>query len=170
MPVLFLVFIVLPMAEIFTIVEVLHLIGGWDTIGLMLISAILGAGLLRRQGTLALVKVQEKAAQGEVPSTELLDASLLFLGGALMLVPGFITDLFGLLLLFRPVRLRLIRSVVSSWWQQFSGSVQSASGRYSYPNYSQFPAPEAGQSSQPPVRKGPDGHYVVDGECLELDD
>lgn len=171
MPILFLLFIVIPIAEIFTIIQVNDWIGGWNTVGLMVLSAFAGATLLRTQGLATLVRLQEKAAEGELPSTELLEALVLFFGGALMVTPGFLTDGFGLLLLVRPFRLWLIAAMLSRWWQQFASKVQSGQGSFYYT--SRFTGTNATNDNDHPINKvatGRDGHDIIEGDFREVDD
>ncbi|MDQ1522054.1 MAG: protein FxsA, partial [Actinomycetota bacterium] len=102
--VLALVFIVVPLVELYVIVQVGQAIGVWDTIGLLLLSSIVGALLARHEGFVVIGRVRERLERGEVPGRELLDGMLILAGGLLMVVPGFVTDAIGILLLFPPTR------------------------------------------------------------------
>ena len=110
---LFLLFVILPILEIFLIIEVKEVIGGWNTLGLVILTAFMGSQLLRRQGWKTLQALQEKTGRGELPAQELVEAVLLFVGGALLLTPGFVTDAFGLACLLPPTRKAMARSVVA---------------------------------------------------------
>src|SRR3954469_14697934 len=99
-----LVFIVVPLAELYVIVQVGHAIGVWNTIGLLLLFSLVGAWLAKHEGIVVYQRVQERLARGEVPGNEMLDGFLVLTGGLLLLVPGFITDMVGLLVLFPPTR------------------------------------------------------------------
>jgi UPF0716 protein FxsA len=92
--------IVIPLLELAVIIEVADVIGGLPTIGLLIGISVAGAWLLKREGAATWRRLREAQSRGEFPTTELVDAALLVLGGALLLTPGFITDVFGLLLLF----------------------------------------------------------------------
>lgn len=107
---LLLLFLAIPLAEILVIVEVAQKTGILETIALLLIVSILGAWLVKSEGMGVIRKIQFQLVQGQIPSKELLDGGLILIAGVLMLTPGFITDTFGLLLLFpltRPIIRRL---------------------------------------------------------------
>ena len=110
-PLLVLVFVVVPLLELFLILQVGQAIGGWNTIGLLLLMSVAGAWLMKREGTGVLRRMQRVAAAGGVPGRELADGALIVFGGALMLTPGFLSDLVGLALLLPPVR-AVIRPVL----------------------------------------------------------
>ena len=91
--------IVIPLLELAVIIEVADVIGGLPTIGLLIGVSVAGAWLLKREGTATWRRLRDARSRGEFPTSELADAALLVLGGALLLTPGFVTDIFGLLLL-----------------------------------------------------------------------
>jgi UPF0716 protein FxsA len=101
---LVLLFIVLPIAEIFVIIEVGHAIGPWWTILLLILDSIVGAWLWRWQGRAVWARFQDALANGRMPHREILDGVLVIVGGAFLLTPGFISDIFGLILLIPPSR------------------------------------------------------------------
>jgi UPF0716 protein FxsA len=102
--VLALLFLVIPLVELYVIIQVGQEIGALNTIALLVIDSILGGWLMKREGLGVIRRVQDRLAAGEVPGTEIVDGFLILFGGALMLTPGFITDLFGMSLLLPPVR------------------------------------------------------------------
>ena len=107
---LILLFLAVPLAEILVIVEVAQRTGIIETIALLLIVSILGAWLVKSEGMGVIRKIQFQLIQGQIPNKELLDGGLILIAGVLMLTPGFITDVVGLLLLFpltRPIIRRL---------------------------------------------------------------
>jgi len=104
MPLLVILFIVIPIAELYVIVQVGQLIGLWPTLALLLADAILGSMLLRQQGRSAWRRFNEALAQRRFPGKEVADGVLVVIGGTLLLTPGFLTDIFGLLLLIPPTR------------------------------------------------------------------
>ena len=107
---LLLLFLAVPLAEILVIVEVAQRTGILETIALLLIVSILGAWLVKSEGMGVIRKIQFQLVQGQIPNKELLDGGLILIAGVLMLTPGFITDVIGLLLLFpltRPIIRRL---------------------------------------------------------------
>lgn len=102
--VLVLLFVVLPLAEIYVAVQVAHVIGGLDTILLLVIMSFFGAWLAKREGFGVWRRMQMAVNEGRMPTNELIDTGLIFAGGVLMFVPGFITGILGLFLLLPPVR------------------------------------------------------------------
>ena len=101
---LILIFIVLPIAELYVIIKVGGAIGVLPTIALLIADSFLGAALLRSQGRAAWRRFNEALAAGRVPAREVFDGTMIILGGAFLLTPGFITDVIGLLLLIPPTR------------------------------------------------------------------
>lgn len=97
-------FIVVPIAELYVIIQVGEAIGVWPTLLLLLLDALLGSLLLRHQGRGAWRRFNEALAQRRFPGREVADGLLIVIGGTLLLAPGFITDIFGLLLLIPPTR------------------------------------------------------------------
>jgi len=110
---LFLVFVVVPVAELVTIILVGELIGFWWTLALLLAGVVLGSTLLRAQGRLAWRRFKAAIAEGRTPTREVLDGVLVIFGGTLLIVPGFLTDVLGALLLFPPTRALLRRVLLA---------------------------------------------------------
>ena len=105
MPILLIVlFIVVPIAELYVIIQVGQSIGIWPTLALLLADAILGSLLLKQQGRNAWRRFNEALAQRRFPGKEVADGVLIVIGGTLLLTPGFLSDIFGLLLLIPPTR------------------------------------------------------------------
>ncbi len=105
MPLLLIVlFIVVPIAELYVIIQVGQAIGIWPTLALLLADALLGSFLLKQQGRGAWLRFNEALAQRRFPGKEVVDGLLIVIGGTLLLAPGFITDIFGLLFLIPPTR------------------------------------------------------------------
>lgn len=88
----------MPIAEIAVFINVGEIIGGWNTVLLVILSAMLGAILVKREGVATLAQAQLKMQKGELPAKELGSGLLLLVAGVLLVTPGFITDIFGLLL------------------------------------------------------------------------
>jgi UPF0716 protein FxsA len=112
MPLLLILFIVVPIVELFVIIQVGQAIGVWPTVLLLFLDAVLGAVLLRSQGRAAWRRFNLALSERRVPHREVFDGVLVIFGGALLLTPGFVTDVFGLLLLIPPSR-DAIRAVAS---------------------------------------------------------
>ncbi len=104
LPVLLLLFIVVPIAELAVIIAVGREIGVGPTVLVLLADAILGSVLARTQGRAAWRRFSEALQAGRPPAREVLDGALVLFGGALLLTPGFITDIAGILLLLPPTR------------------------------------------------------------------
>ena len=104
MAILVVLFIVVPIAELFVIIKVGELIGVWPTLLLLLADAVLGSLLLRHQGRGAWRRFNEAIAQRRFPGKEVADGVLIVIGGTLLLTPGFITDVIGALFLLPPTR------------------------------------------------------------------
>ena len=107
-----LVFIGMPLLEIAVFIEVGGAIGVWPTIGLTVATALAGSLLLRHQGLTTLMRARAQMDRGELPARELFEGLCLVLAGALLLVPGFVTDALGLLLFLPPFR-RLLRLLIA---------------------------------------------------------
>lgn len=104
MPLLIVLFIVVPIAELYVIIKVGELIGVLPTLVLLLADALLGALLLKHQGRGAWRRFNEALAARRFPGREVVDGVLIVIGGTLLLTPGFITDVAGLFLLIPPTR------------------------------------------------------------------
>ncbi len=102
--ILFLLFLTVPLAEIYFLIQVGEHIGALSTILLCILTAALGAILLRIQGILTLLRAQRKLQQGEIPADDLLEGLILLIAGALLLTPGFATDVIGFLCLIPALR------------------------------------------------------------------
>ena len=103
---LVLLFIVVPIVEIYVIIQVGQAIGALWTIALLVADSILGSMLMRSQGRSAWRRFNEAIAAGRVPAREVVDGALVIFGGALLLTPGFVTDIFGAAFLLPPTRAR----------------------------------------------------------------
>ena len=105
MPIFLIVlFIVVPIAELYVIIQVGQAIGIWPTLALLLADALLGSFLLKHQGRGAWLRFNEALAQRRFPGKEVVDGLLIVIGGTLLLAPGFLTDIAGLILLIPPTR------------------------------------------------------------------
>ncbi len=101
---LILIFIVVPIAELYVIIQVGGAIGVLPTLAILIADAVLGSMLLRHQGRAAWARFNQALAEGRMPHKEVVDGVLVVFGGAFLLTPGFITDIFGLILLIPPTR------------------------------------------------------------------
>jgi UPF0716 protein FxsA len=112
-PLLVLLFVLVPIAEIYVIIQVGQAIGALPTIAILIADSLLGAYLLRSQGWRAWLAFREALAAGRMPHREILDGVLVIVGGAFLLTPGFLTDVAGLLLLLPPTRRMIGRGLTS---------------------------------------------------------
>jgi len=144
-PLLALAFLAIPLFEIFLFIQVGGVIGAWPTVGLVVLTAVVGAFLLRQQGFATLHRFQTSMQAGCLPALELLEGMALLVGGVLLLMPGFFTDAIGFLLLLPPTRRALVL-----WMMRHAVVVGPATGG----------RPQGSD-------KGP---QVYDGECRREDD
>jgi UPF0716 protein FxsA len=113
MPVLLVILLIaVPIAELALIIQVGQWIGVLPTIALLIVDSLVGAALLRSQGRLAWARFNLALAEGRMPAREVFDGAAVIFGGALLLTPGFITDVFGLLLLIPPTRALVRRGLL----------------------------------------------------------
>jgi UPF0716 protein FxsA len=185
--VLVLLFIVVPLVELYVIIQVGQAIGLIPTLFLLLLDAVLGAWLLRSQGRAAWRRFNEAVAERRMPHREVLDGVLVIIGGALLLTPGFVTDVFGLLLLIPPSRDLIRRFGSLFFFKRVQLGARAAGWGYSRargrgsrpaadgPATGGFatggpggrPGPSPGAS--PPPRR-PSRSYDVEGEAHEIRD
>ncbi|WP_428608508.1 FxsA family protein [Sedimenticola sp.] len=142
---LLLLFVGIPLVELYFLIEVGSQIGALPTIFLTVFTAVLGGALVRLQGFSTAMRVRAGMDRGEMPAIEMLEGVVLLLSGILLLLPGFFTDIVGFLCLVPPVRRAMI-----VWFLKRSGTLR--------------PAP--GAESQPP----PETHRVIEGEYRRDDE
>ncbi|GAB4291739.1 MAG: hypothetical protein Kow0096_06040 [Thiohalomonadaceae bacterium] len=109
---LFLLLLLLPVLEIYLLLQVGGVIGAIPTIALVVFTAVLGALLLRHQGLAVLQRVQQLMQQSEAPTAAMLEGVVILLSGAMLLLPGFFTDALGLLGLVPPLRHALVAAIL----------------------------------------------------------
>ncbi|MFY8273967.1 FxsA family protein [Pseudoalteromonas sp. SSDWG2] len=110
---LFLLFIIIPIVEIALLIQVSEVIGGFATIALIVITAIIGAKLVKQQGVGAMRDAQVQMAQGQIPAEQMFTGICVIIAGVLLLTPGIMTDVFGFLLLTPAVRKRMAKAFAS---------------------------------------------------------
>lgn len=113
---LLLAFVVLPVLEIYVIIQVGHVIGAWWTVALLIADSVVGSWLVRREGSRAFEALRVALSSGRMPAKELADGALILVGGTLMIAPGFVTDLAGFFLILpftRPLARRVLATVVA---------------------------------------------------------
>jgi UPF0716 protein FxsA len=160
--ILVLLFIVLPVAEIYVIVKVGEAIGIFPTLALLILDGFLGYALTRSQGRAAWERFNRALAEGRVPAHETFDGAMIILGGALLLTPGFITDVVGFCLLIPPTR-ALVRGLVA----------RLARRRVAFTWGVATPPPRAGRGPYAGRQPGPPpaaGGYDYEGTAQEVTD
>lgn len=160
MPLLLLVlFIVVPLVELYVLIQVGQEIGALNTIALLILASVLGTVLLRSQGRVTWRRFNEALAAGRPPAREVLDGVLIIFGGALLLTPGFVTDLFGILLLAPPSRALIRRVLTRVLATRVAFTVAGPAG-----------ATAAQAAMRGRRARDPRHDDVVDGTATEIDD
>ncbi|MEL4356790.1 MULTISPECIES: FxsA family protein [unclassified Luteococcus] len=111
LPLLVALLVIVPIAEVWLLIRTAHAIGGVPTIGILVVEAMFGGWLMKREGSRAWKALSATLNSGRMPAAELTDAALVLVGGVLLLLPGFVTDLFGLVFLL-PLTRPLARNLV----------------------------------------------------------
>lgn len=112
-----LLFVIVPIAEIYVIIQVGQEIGAWQTVVLLILESLLGAWLVKREGRRAWQALRTAMTTGRMPGRELADAALILVGGTLLLTPGFLSDIVGFFFVLpftRPIARRLLARVVAA--------------------------------------------------------
>jgi len=157
MALLVLIFIVLPIAELYVIIKVGEAIGVLPTIALLILDAFLGVALWRSQGRAAWRRFNQALAEGRIPAREVFDGAMVILGGAFLITPGFITDVIGILLLAPPTR-AIFRGLVARMARR-RAAFRIHTARWGY-----------GTGQDPPYRGGPPGSHDYEGSAREVDE
>ncbi len=113
MPLLLAALVVVPLVEIYVLIQVGQVIGAGWTVGLLVLDSLIGGYLLRREGRRTWTAFRAATGRGSVPTAEVVDGALVVFGGALMLTPGFVTDAVGLLCVVPPTRVLLRRRLTA---------------------------------------------------------
>lgn len=135
-------FIGIPLIEIAVFIQVGDQIGLWSTIGLVILTAVIGTMLLRQQGIQTLMRAQAHVAQNNLPAQELFDGVCLLFAGALLLTPGFVTDSVGFLLLIPAFRIKMGRAL-------FQKLAQSGRFKANFHTHNATSDPSPSQSDAP---------------------
>ncbi len=146
---LFLLFLIVPAIEIALFIEIGGVIGVPATLLLIIVTAALGVILLRIQGLMTLMRVQDSLNQGRLPALEMIEGLMLLVSGAFLLTPGFFTDALGFAILTPAIRRWAARWLLSHVHL-------IAGGRVVYP-------------AEPTVHREPDGHHTIEGEFRRKD-
>lgn len=150
MPVFLIAFIIVPIIEMVVLIEVGGMIGALPTVGLVLLTAVVGAAMLRQQGAATLLRANQRMASGELPAREMAEGLLLAIGGVMLMTPGFVTDAAGFACLLPLTRRWLSHSVMN---RMVFGGGASMGGHYEYQQY---------REREP--RRDADGNIIIEGE------
>ncbi len=159
---LLILFIALPIAELYVIIQVGGWIGIWPTLAILLIDGFIGAALARSQGRTAWARFNRTLNEGRIPARETFDGAMIIVGGAFLLAPGFITDLIGFALLIPPTR-ALVRGLVAGIAKRRVGIAWTVAGPAA--RGARFP-PRGGQPNRGPATRD----YDYEGSAHEVTD
>ena len=154
--ILFILFLTIPLLEIYLFIQVGEVIGGFATIFLIIATAVLGVWLLRWQGLITFNKLQMTMSRGELPAVPLVEGMMLLVAGALLLSPGFFTDAIGFIFLVPPLRQQMAQ------WFLLKGMFQAGRGF----------GPGFQHSAQSNERKTSTRHesHIIEGDYERRDD
>lgn len=162
MPILFLLFVLVPIVEIALLIQVGGVLGVFPTLAIVVATAALGTWLLRHEGLSTLAKARSRLDSGELPALQMIEGMVLLVGGALLLTPGFMTDAFGFFCLLPPSRRWLAGEIT----ERINVTALGAGGAQ---------GPSAGPTARPSTRPGRGGSSTIerareagrDGDIIE---
>ena len=174
MRVLFLLFAILPILEIALLINVGSIIGGWNTVGLVILSAFIGAYFVKREGVSTLQTAQEKMQRNEVPGKELVEGLMLVVAGVLLVTPGFVTDILGFMFVLPGTR-HLLAAQVSKHMKMrvvmsgagAGGAGSSSGGFNTNGQQSPFDSDPFGNSDSPFNTSAKNKDDVIEGEYTD---
>ncbi len=149
------IFLVIPILEIYFLIKVSDLIEVFPTIILVILTAVIGAGLLRQQGLSTLARLQQNIGQGKIPAQEMIEGVLLAVGGALLMTPGFITDTIGFLCLIPFTRKFIAQNIMKRSADKLKAGVGAQASGFTYSSYSE---------------QTQDNSNIVEGEFTEVEE
>jgi UPF0716 protein FxsA len=126
---LFLIFLFVPLIEIYFLIQVGDVIGAGFTIFMVVLTALIGAALVRFQGLTTLARAQSEMLSNRMPALEVIEGALLLLAGALLLIPGFVSDALGFIILIPPLRQRLVQRFLKKRVMPVDGQVYDGESR-----------------------------------------
>ncbi|MCJ8303228.1 FxsA family protein [Shewanella sp.] len=163
--ILLVIFVLVPVIELNVLISVGESLGSWTTVGLVFFTAIVGVSLVRSQGISTLMQVQEKLAKGEAPGQEIVEGMMLAVAGLLLLIPGFVTDFIGLVLLTPFTRIPVAGFLYKRMQVKVAanGGFQAGFGPGG-PNQGGNPFANQGQGQGPSQGRNPEGGDTFDGD------
>ena len=132
-PILMAIFIIVPIIEIYLLIQIGGIIGVLPTIALVILTAVVGAALLRIQGFQTYMRFNQAFAEGRLPATEIIEGVALLIGGALLLTPGFFTDIIGFLCLI-PFSRRALIALIATRFNPLAGASRSQEAKQRRPS------------------------------------
>ena len=161
MRLMLIIFIVTPLLEMLVLFEAADVLGAWTTLLLVILTAVIGLNILKREGISTLLRANTRLNSGELPAQEIIEAMLLAGAGALLITPGFLTDFLGFSFLTGPLRELVARSIMRAGFFKTVIVSNSQSGSYRSAN---------GEDSK--FRSGDiyEGEYISDKEIGEIED
>lgn len=170
-PILLFMFIVVPIVEIALFIQVGGFLGLWPTMGLVLVTAVVGASLVRSQGIATLMSVQGRLQKGELPAQQIVEGVMLAVSGVLLLTPGFMTDAMGMAVLLPGPRAWLAKQLMSRVKVQGMSSGAGFSAGFGPQGFEQH---DPFEQQRDPSRDNAKGRQqegdVFDGEFERKDD
>ena len=165
-----LLFIIIPLVELYFIIVVGDMIGALWTVLLVLMTAVIGVNLLRLQGMSTLGRAQRNMAQGQVPAMEMMEGVALAVAGILLITPGFITDSFGFLLLLPATRRAIIQYLMAraTVYTNMHGGPGNQGGFHSS-TYYQHRSTASGSGPSDAKKKTDRVGHTIDGEYTRED-
>ena len=154
--------VAVPIFEVWLLIQVGQQIGLWPTVLILVVEAVLGVWLMRHEGSRAWKALTDAFETGKVPSGELADAALILVGGVLLMLPGFVTDIFGFVFLLpwtRPAARKVIAFFVARRMNRMG--IPVALARMDRDNLIQ------GETVDPPAKPPPEGPTIIAGEIEE---
>ena len=134
MSVLFVLFILVPIAELFLIIKVGAFLGISSTLAILILDSFIGAWLVKRQGLSLIRRAKVRMSEGEMPGDELVTGLAVLVAGALMLTPGFLTDAIGMALLISPIRSVVIKLLKRKFQGRLGGTINTQENRPTPPS------------------------------------
>jgi UPF0716 protein FxsA len=165
MKVFFLLFIVLPVTELMLLIKVGSTIGIMPTLGLILLTAVIGATLLRKQGLQTLLRANQRLQAGEIPADEMFQGFMLALAGAFLLTPGFVTDTLGFALLIPSVRTYFGRQLMQGVTKNGASGIYTSFGTSNHAD-----SMKGGFYDPRYTNSAPSDGDIIDGEYEEIKD
>ncbi len=157
-PILMLLFLVIPIIEIYLLIRVGGYIGVLPTIGLVVLTAVIGASLLRSQGLQTYMRFNQSLNEGRLPANEIIEGVALLVGGALLLTPGFFTDLIGFFCLL-PITRRPVATFLVNRFNPMSGPMTGPMSGMNMGGFKTPPDPSSRSSSSAPSGNKPGNVY-----------